>query len=185
MAELRIARRYAKSIFGLAEERKVTEQVFADMQLIVATCKTSPDLLALLRDPVVNTDKKDNILNLIFGDKTNVLTMTFIRIITRKGRELFLYEIAKEFVKLYKSAQGIFTAHLTSPFKMDKALRDQIISKVKLGIGESVEIVEHVDPSLIGGFILRMGDKQYDTSVAKKLKQLKQEFDTNYYEKAI
>ena len=183
MADSKVARRYAKSLLGLAQERKIADKVYEDMQLITATCDSSRDLFTLLRNPIVNTDKKDAIIKAIFGARIDALSLTFINIITRKGREFYLYDIAAEFIQLYKNSKGILTVHVTTATKIDAALRDQILAKVNLNKDQSIEIVEKLDPSLIGGFILRVGDKQFDTSVSKKLKQLKNEFDDNLYVK--
>ncbi len=183
MADSKVARRYAKSLLGLAQERNIADKVFADMQLITATCESSREFALLLRNPIVNTDKKDAVIKALFGSKIDALSFSFIQIITRKSREFYLYEIADEYVKLYKKSKGILTVHIKSAAKIDSSLRDQIISRVSLQQGQSIEVIEELDPSLIGGFILRVGDRQFDTSVSKKLKQLKNEFDDNLYVK--
>ncbi len=183
MIESKVSRRYAKSLLGLAGERNIAAKVFADMQLITATCEASRDLMVLLRNPIVSTDKKDAIIKALFGAKVDPVSLAFINIITRKGREFYLYEIASEFVKLYKAQQGVLTVHVKTATKIDQALRDQIVAKVNLNKGQSIEVIEELDPALIGGFILRVGDQQFDTSVSKKLKQLKNEFDDNLYVK--
>lgn len=181
MAELKVARRYAKSLLGLAQERNLGEKVFTDMQLVSNTCEASRELVLLLRNPIVQGDKKEAVIKALFGSKMEPLSNEFINIIIRKGRENQLDGISKEYVKLYKELKGVVTAHVTSAVKMDDNFRQTVLSLVKAAKGEQVELMEQVDASLIGGFVLRVGDQQFDTSVSRKLKQLKNEFDDNLY----
>ncbi|MBL7923101.1 MAG: ATP synthase F1 subunit delta [Bacteroidia bacterium] len=183
MVETKVARRYAKSLLGLAQERDLTEKVYADMELINATCQASRDFVTLLRNPIVQGDKKEAVLKALFGPKFNDLSNEFINIIIRKGRENHLDAIAAEFISLYKESKGIVIAYVTTATPMDAALRETIMGMVRKSKGDKVELVEKVDPSLIGGFILRVGDEQHNTSVSRKLKQLKNEFGVNLYVK--
>ena len=181
MAELKVARRYAKSLLGLAQERNLADKVFADMELVQATCEASRDLVLLLRNPIVQGDKKEAVINALFGSKMDALSNAFINIIIKKGRENQLDAIATEYVRIYKEMKGVVTVHVTTAVKMDDAIRQTVLAMVKSAKGDKVELKEEVDPSLIGGFVLRVGDQQYDTSISRKLKQLKNEFDDNLY----
>lgn len=183
MVETKVARRYAKSLLGLAQERNMAERVFADMELVHATCEASRDFVTLLRNPIVQADKKEAVIKAIFGAKMDALSSAFIAIIIKKGRENQLDGIAAEFIHLYKESKGIVIANVSTATPMDAALRETILNMVKKSKGDKVELVEEVDPSLIGGFVLRVGDQQYDTSVSRRLKQLKNEFDDNLYVK--
>jgi F-type H+-transporting ATPase subunit delta len=181
MAELKIARRYAKSLLGLAQERNIADKVFADMELVHATCEASREFVLLLRNPIVQGDKKEAVINALFGGKLDALTSAFVNIIIRKGRESILDGMAAEYIRIYKDNRGIVIANVTTAVKMDDSIRQQVMSLVKAAKGDKIELVETVDPSLIGGFVLRVGDQQYDTSISRKLKQLKNEFDDNLY----
>ncbi len=179
----RVALRYAKSLFDLALEQKVSEAVFADMELVEKTCTESAELVVLLNSPIVTTDRKIAIMNDIFKDKTSALTMAFINIILTKRREQYIPAIAAEFVEMYKKHMGIEVAYLTTATKIDDATRQTIIDLVAKQSGKKVELVEKVDADVIGGFILRYGDNQVDTSIAGKIRALKKEFEQNLYVK--
>lgn len=181
MADTKLARRYAKSLLDLALERNMVEKVYGDMQLVADTCTASRELSLLLKNPIVNTDKKDNIIRALFGNKIDALTMAFFNIITRKGRESYLEDIAKSFVDLYKTNKGIRIAHVTTAVPLDAATRERIMNIVKQAKGNQVELVEKIDKDLIGGFVLRVGDEQIDTSISKELRNLRNEFDDNLY----
>ena len=183
MAETKLARRYAKSLLDLALERNMIDKVFSDMQLVSDTITANRDLSLLLKNPIVNTDKKDNIIRGLFGNKIDSVTMAFFNIITRKGRESYLEEIAKSFIDLYKTNKGIRIAHVTTAVPLDAEMRERIINIVKQARGNQLELVEKIDKDLIGGFVLRVGDEQIDTSISKELRNLKKEFDDNLYVK--
>lgn len=181
--DTKLARRYAKSLLDLAVERNMVDKVYGDMQLVADTCTASRELSLLLKNPIVNTGKKDSIIRALFGDKIDAMTMSFFNIITRKGRESYLEDIAKAFIDLYKVKKGIRIAYVTTAIPLDTAMRDSIMQIVKQAKGNQVELVEKVDKDLIGGFVLRVGDEQIDTSVSKELRNLKNEFDKNLYVK--
>ncbi len=181
MADIKLARRYAKSLIDLALERNIVDKVYGDMQLVSNTITANRDLALLLKNPIVNTDKKNNIIIALFSTKIDAVTMAFFNIITLKGRESYLEEIAKSFIDLYKTNKGIRIAHVTTAIPLDAATRERIINIVKQAKGNQLELVEKVDKNLIGGFILRVGDEQVDTSISKELRNLKNEFDDNLY----
>jgi F-type H+-transporting ATPase subunit delta len=132
-----------------------------------------------LANPIIHSYKKDSILKQIFEPHVNKITMSFIDIVVRKGREKYLVPIAKEFIEEYKVLKGIRTAEITSAIGLDDTLRKQVYELVRKGTQSEVELVEKVDSKLIGGFILRIGDKQYDASIASSLRKLQQSFSFN------
>ena len=179
--ETKLARRYATSLLDLASERNMVDKVYSDMLLVSETISASRELSRLLKNPIVNTDKKDGVIKSLFGNKIDAMTMSFFNIITRKGRESHLEDIAKSFIELYKAQKGIETAYITTAVPLDGAMREKIMSVVKQAKGNQVELVEKVDKNIIGGFVLRVGDEQVDTSISKELRNLKNEFDDNLY----
>lgn len=185
MVDSKVARRYARSLIGLAQERNLTDKVYADMELVRSVCDANRDLVLMLNNPIVQTDKKNIVLKAIFAGKVDALTISFMDIITRKGREAYLPAIAIEYIQMYKFQNGVKTAFVKTATPMDTALRAEIMGLLKTSQGEKVELVEEVDKDLIGGFILRVGDKQHDASVSTKLRQLKNQFDDNLYNKEV
>jgi F-type H+-transporting ATPase subunit delta len=183
MTESKVARRYAKSLLGLATENNITEKVFSDMQLIASACQNSRDLALLMKNPTINTDKKDAVIKSIFSGKVDQVTLTFMNLMTKKGRERYLTDIAQEYINIYKESIGIKVAYVTTATPIDDQLREQVLDIVKKMKGSKIELVETVNKNIIGGFILRIGDEQFDASVLKKLRQLKNEFDDNIYVK--
>lgn len=184
MSEYRIASRYAKSLLDLAVEKKVLEEVNKDMQLLTGIADESRDLVLMLKSPIITHDKKLAVLTKVFKGKVNEMTMSFFTILTKKHREAYLITIAEEFHHQYNAHKGIEEATITTTFPLTDALRKEFVSVVERISSKKVELTEKIDESLIGGFILKIGDRQIDDSINSKLKALKLEFTKNHYEKA-
>ena len=185
MAQIKVASRYAKSLLGLVAEKGNMEEAFKDMSLIQKTCSENRDLVVLLKSPVVNTEKKVSILNTVYGKEVSEVTMLFINLITKNRREGSLPEIADAFVSQYKAMKGITTAVVTSATVLADDAKKKIQDLVQKEVGGTVEIEMEINPELIGGFILRIGDKQLDTSILSKIGDLRQEFKNNSFVKGI
>ena len=178
MSVSRIAGRYAKSLLDLAQEQGKLDTILADVQSF-KEATTNRDLLLMLKSQIINTDKKRSVVSAIFGDRLDQLTNAFIDIIMRKGREQYLPEICDEFVNQYRGLKNITSATVTSAVALNEAtltkIKNKIMSEMTDGAGE-VEVITKVDPALIGGFVIEVGDRLYDASVAHKLGKLKKEF---------
>jgi F-type H+-transporting ATPase subunit delta len=181
MIETKVARRYAKSLLGLANEQGALDAVNSDMKSFVNVCRENRNLELMLANPIVHADKKKNILNGLFAHQMNKLTLAFFDIVIRKGREKYLVHIAKEFTEVYKVLKGIKTAEIISAVGLDDQLRARVYETVRNGTQSEVELIEKVDKNLIGGFILRIGDTQYDASIVSNLRKLARAFSSNPY----
>jgi len=163
-----------------AIEQKELEAVAADVELISETCRQSRDLVVLLRSPVIKVDKKVAVLNKIFVGKIGSISLNFIGIIAKRNREDLIPEIAHAFVNLYKEHQGIIAAEVISAVPLDDDLRKKVNAFIQRH-SEKVELTEVVNDRIIGGLIIRIGDKQYDDSILKRINELKREFSKNPY----
>ncbi|MEM6321849.1 MAG: ATP synthase F1 subunit delta [Bacteroidota bacterium] len=182
MSVTRIASRYAKSLLDLAQEQNKLDRVLEDVETFQQATEQR-DFFLLLKSPIVNPDKKGTILKEIFSEKFDELTMAFVNIVLRKGREGYLPDIAKEFITQYRSLKHISTVKVTTATALSEAslaaIKQQLQGSDKTEA--NIEIVTEVNPNLIGGFVIEFDDKLYDASVAHKLSQLKKEFSGNQY----
>ncbi len=186
MADSRAASRYVKSLLGLAVEKNVLEAVHRDMLLFSEAIRNSRALELLLLSPVIRHGKKLEILRKIFAGKVHNLTMSFFEIITRKNREPILVEIARAFHNAYNEYKDIGKAQVTTTVPLDANLRAEFERLVKkYSDKKQIELLEKVDPELIGGFILNVGDRQVDASIRNKIKTLKVKFSQNPYIKEL
>lgn len=177
-----VASRYVKSLLGLAVEKGALDQVHADMQLFTKVCESNRDFLLMLRSPVIKHDKKNEVLKKLFQGKVNALTYAIFDIITRKNREPLLPEIAATFHHAYNVYKGIGEASVTTATPLDKELRGEIEAIArKISAKSQMELHEKVDPEMIGGFVLKVGDQQIDSSLKNKLNALKIKFSNNPY----
>ncbi|PKV67409.1 ATP synthase F1 subunit delta [Pontibacter ramchanderi] len=181
MSEIRVASRYAKSLIELAQEKGVLEQVKEDMDMFANVMGQNRDLKLLMRNPIVKSDKKLAVINALFKGKVNDLTLAFFSIVARKGRESVLEFIASEFAKQYNVYKGITTASVTTAVPLTEELRNELGQRLVAQTGQRVELEEKIDPSLIGGFVLRVGDQQIDSSVKYNLSKLRNKFKDNPY----
>lgn len=186
MADSRAASRYVKSLLGLAVDKNVLEEVHRDMLLFSEVVSKSRPLVLLLENPVIKHHIKLAVLKKIFQGKVHALTMTFFDIIVRKNREPILVSIAREFHNAYNEYKGIGKAMVTTAVPLDSKLRAEFEKLVqKYSDKKHIELIEKVDPDLIGGFVLNVGDRQVDASVQSKLKTLKLKFSQNPYIKEL
>lgn len=177
MSEIKVASRYAKSLLDLAKENNTLEEVKNDMVLLDQVIDKNSELKAILENPIVPLDKKVAILNGVFGDNVNKITQSFFKIIVNKGRSAVIYGTAKQFIQQYNVLKGIVTAEVTTAIALDSSAKQEVVSIVKKELGANEVIVkEKVDGKIIGGFVLKVGDKQFDASIANGLSKLKKEF---------
>lgn len=184
MSDFKVASRYAKSLLELSIEKGVLESVHADMNRFLEICKVSTEFSSVLKSPVVPSDKKRNILKSVLGTGASEVTQTFIELLSKKGREDTLPSVAKEFITQYNLHLGIQRAEITTTLPIDETLRSRFIEIVKEISGkDKVVLEEKINGQIIGGFVLKINDRQLDESLSSKLRKLRLEFTENLYEK--
>ena len=176
MSEITVAIRYAKSLIDLAVEQKALEQVNNDMEFFVRTIKANSELNAVLVNPIIYHDKKIQILDAIFGGKVSPVTIAFFKLMVNKNRAEVLYPAAQEFINQYDVINNIIKATVVSAAELSEANKKTIVAEIEASTKGTVKLTAKVDPALIGGFILTVGDRQVDTSISSSLTKLKKEF---------
>ena len=176
MSLSRIAKRYAKPLLELAEERKMLEEVKHDMEMFDGICADNKDFVNMLKSPIIAHLKKAEILDAIFRGKVNELTLLIFSTITKKNREGILPNVAQEFLRLYNDKKGFQEATVTTTFSLDAEMRKQVESLVSELSGKKPMLKEFVDPEIVGGFVLKLGDRQVDESLSGKLQDLRLKF---------
>jgi len=172
----RIGYRYAKSIFGLSEEKKILDTVHKDMTTVAEICAGSPDLVAMLKSPLISQGKKGNIVNAVFkGQFQSELVPLLTDMLVRKRREMYLPEVAKSFLKLYDDSKGIERGTLISAIKLSAKEESDIQQAMEAKLGKKLELEMEVNPDLIGGFVLKVEDQLFDGSISSSLRKIRQE----------
>ena len=183
MRDIKVASRYAKSLLKIAIEENTLVELHSDMVLVNDVCNNNHDLVLMLKSPIIRTDKKKAILSEIFGKNISPMSNAFISIILTKKRGGLLSDIANAFIDIYKLHKNITTASITSAIELSKDQKSKIINLLLNDKRDNIELKEMVNPDIIGGVIVRIGDKQVDESIRRKLKNLEMEFDENPYVK--
>ncbi len=185
MRQTRIGKRYATALFDLAQETNTLEKVSADIGLIQTVLKENKDFRNVLKSPIIKPDKKEAIIREIFENKIDPLSIQFLLIITRKKREEYIESIIREFIELYKEYKNIITTYLQTAIKIDSKIKGEVVDLLHGQTGGEIQLIEEVKKELIGGFVLKYKDYQYDASVSKKIADLKKDFNINLYERRI
>ena len=175
MSDFRVASRYARSVFDLSIELKKVDKVYADMLVLDQVCKDNRNLVTLLKNPIVRYDYKLRVLHNVFEKHVDELTIRFFDLICRKNRSSILPETSKVFVMLYHDFKGIVKADVTSAVKLSAAIKKDFENLVAKATGKKVELDAIVDESLLGGYVLKIGDNQIDNSLKSKLNNLRRE----------
>jgi len=175
MAGHRAAIRYAKAMIEISEEKGQLDAVFADMELISKTLEENHDLRNLLKNPIVNSEKKQTILNRIFSNHVDEITNTFVNALTKKKREELLEAISNQFIAKYQEMKGLVVANVTTAVALNADSKANVLALIKQHVDGEVELIESINPKLIGGFVVRIGDKMIDASISRKINDLKKE----------
>lgn len=173
MSQSIIAYRYAKALIDLANEQGVVNEVNTDMAFFEEVCEQNDEFTAVMASPIVRHEKKFGILRKIFENRVNKVTYSIFNVLTTKNRENLILPIAQEFQKIFNDQNGIQKVQVSSAEKLNEKQLSDLNKIVESAVKKKVILEERIDESLIGGYVLRVGDTQIDTSVKKKLNDLK------------
>jgi F-type H+-transporting ATPase subunit delta len=176
MKQSKAARTYAKSLLKLAVEKNVLEDVKKDMETVYQVCEESSELQSVLESPIVSGAKKEEVLNKIFKTSLSEVSYKFIELVSNNQRESLLHNMAFSFGDLYLEQKNILRAVITSVNGVGDALKTKVAELVKTSYNKEVLIEEKNDTTLIGGFVITIGDKQVDASISKQLANLHNSF---------
>lgn len=181
MKGARPALRYARAILNLAKESGLETEVNADMQFINATISENDDLQTMLKSPVIKAADKKKVLNAIFTDKVNAVSLGLFNLLEENKRMVMLQPIASQYTIIYDYLKSMNIAKVTTAVALTKEMEEKVLNKVVELTGNKTSIENTVDPSILGGFILRVGDMQYDASISNNFNELRREFDNSQY----
>jgi F-type H+-transporting ATPase subunit delta len=174
MNESRISVRYAKALFDAAIERELLEQTEADMTLILDMSSLT-EFRQLTDNPTIPPSKKIAIFSDTFSSHVNQLTLDLAGLVFKNRREEYLAAIARNYISMSKKHLGIAEVSLTTAYKTDRKTSESIRKEVARTLDTNIDMKEKVDPSIIGGFIIRVEDRLFDASVREKLRRIKKE----------
>lgn len=174
MAEL-IVRRYAAALFDIAGSNNEIEQYQKEVEVILKSINDEPDFLRVLENQKITLDEKVSFVEKIFLNQISSSIVGLMVLIIKKGRQQFLSQIFEAFLEMVKSSNGILKATVTSAIQLKDSQLSTIKNKLEESVEAKVELEAVVDPSIIAGLIIRLGDKVVDASVQGKMQALKKE----------
>ena len=177
----KVAKRYAKALLDYSIEKHEEDNFSQEISSLVEVVRENPDLRALLHSPIVRMEIKHKVLQEVFSQRSPILNL-LIEVLVENKRVSDLYDIAREYVIQYNRYKGKTTAYLTTAVELPESLKAQFVQKaIALSGGKKITLESRVEPQLIGGFILRIDDLQYNASIAHKLYGIKEQLSENVY----
>ena len=177
----KVAKRYAKALLDYSIEKHEEDNFVQEISSLVEVVRENPDLRALLHSPIVRMEIKHKVLQEVFSQCSAILNL-LIEILLENKRVSDLYDIAREYIIQYNRCKGKTTAYLTTAVELSESLKAQFVQKaIALSGGKKITLESRVEPQLIGGFILRIDDLQYNASIAHKLYGIKEQLSENVY----
>ena len=173
MNQSKINVRYAKALFSLGEELGLTDKLRDDVEFVETLCRESAAFIQLLENPVVSISKKKAVVQAILKPYVSDLGLRFFLLIIEKQREANIPGISRNFLDLVRTSRGIVPALITTAGKLSEDTLTAIRKSLEAETGMIIELTDKVNPGLIGGMVIRIVDKQYDGSVATRLKKVK------------
>ena len=181
MNQSKISVRYAKALFLLAAEKGLIDEIKNDIDNIKVISETVEEFKFLVESPVVETSQKRAALESALKGSVNQITLNFIDLVTKNKREIFINDICRNFLDLVRKDKGIESASFVTATDIDEAILSDVKNIADDYFKTNVELSSIVDEKILGGYILRVGDKQFDASVNSKLKKVKQHLmNTNF-----
>lgn len=171
----RAATRYAKAVLDLAVERDVTTAVNEDMKTVLTTVSRNKELRNFLNSPIVSATKKRDALHEIFKN-INGLTTGTINLLVDNNRSNILHDVSVQYIYLFEQLNKRVIATVTTAVELTAELEQKILAKAKELAGKEVTLEQKIDPSIVGGFILRVGDQEINASVTSTFSDLKRAF---------
>lgn len=168
-----VAKRYAEALFEVANEKSLLEQTEKDLQLIVEVIKETEDLMAFLRHPKIDLKAKKELIETNFKDSISTISKNFVYQLIDSGRIEFIGEIYKLFVKYANDARGIVDVEAVTAIPLNESNKEKVLQSFVQKLGKEVHLKNTVDPTLLGGMVVKVGDRVYDGSINKQLEVLK------------
>ena len=173
MRGTRAALRYAKAMLSYAQESKAAEAVANDMYSLISLLQDNNEVQTMLENPILPVAEKEAVLKELFS-QASPETFKLFSLLAAKNRLATLAVTGEQYVRLYAQTQGEVTAIVTTAIGLTPSLKQAVLEKAKGLTKENVQLENKIDPGIIGGFILKIGDLQYDASVSHQLKSIKE-----------
>lgn len=167
-----VASRYAEALFALAQEQDLIAPVERDLTLLANTLAEHQELDQVLQHRRIESRDKYSLLEELFGKEFHELTLNFLGVLLEKRREGYLADIITGFRREVDLARGILEAEIRTAVELPPEGKEALAAGLTKATGKEMRFEYRVEPELVAGAVLRIGDKVIDGSIATRLKRL-------------
>ena len=168
-----VARRYAQALYQDALQKNCVDRVDEDVLMIQESIKSSPELDRFFQDPVLTADKKIKVVDALFADRVHATTHGLLHLLVLKGRENLFSLVASSYKEMRDKQLGIVEAQVKAALPLSAEDEKKVVEGIEALTGKKVRLNSTVDPAILGGLIIRVGDTVYDGSVLHQLGTLR------------
>lgn len=173
MSEQTVLRRYANALYQEAARQDCVEAIDEDIDLLRVTLDETREFARLVESPAIPQDKKKEVLRALLGERVHALTLRFVELLVDKDRETLLSSLLDTYRTLRDDMLNIVEVQARTPKPLDEGERDKLVQRLQAMTGKDVRLDVIENPDLIGGLVIRIGDRVYDGSVRQKLENLR------------
>jgi F-type H+-transporting ATPase subunit delta len=174
MAEL-VSKVYAEALFDVALESAQLDLVEEQYQFVCQVFNENPEFLELYRAPNIALDERKTILDQAFSGKVIPELMNFLKLLLDKNRGFYVLQIGKEFQQMIEDHKGILKGVVSVTCALGEDQLKKLEEKLSASTGKNVMLTQKIDPEIIGGLVVQLGDKVIDNSLKKKLEDMKED----------
>ena len=182
MSNRSLSRRYAQALFLSSQEKNLLDEVETELKMVVASIKGSRELFRIISRDIIPTEEKKALLVKLFQGKISPQTMNFIKLVMDKHREKYLQEMLSEYIVLADTARNMLEAEVKTAVEMSPQQQELLKKQLSTYTGKDVRLNIELDPSLLGGVMIKIGDKVYDGSARQQLQALKERLESVYFD---
>ena len=176
IGDSKATRRYARALFNVALERNEVDDVARNLQTVTETVSDSPELMMVLHHPQLTRERRKAILLRVFENSIRPDVEHFLALLVEKDRATIIPGVAREFARLVDEYRGASDATVISAIELTAKQKDALIARLKSQMSLNViRLQSRVDPAILGGLVVRVGDKLFDGSVYSQLNQLREQ----------
>lgn len=173
MNQSKIAVRYAKALFQLALEKNTLDAVYNDVVMVNQALKDFGQFGLYLKSPVVKPSQKLTLIKEAFTGHISEISLSFLGLLVHNKRENHLEDIIRRFFDVFRDYKGIKSAVITTAVPLNDQMKEKFHALLSSIYKTGIELEATENASIVGGFVLKVGDQQYDASVATGLKRMK------------
>lgn len=171
-SEIIIGKRYARAVFEIAQTSDTIDQTGTELEQISNLIHSNPELRSLIENPVIDVDVKKNALKQSLQQQVSTVTLNTLQLMIDRGREKYLPAVVKAYRQLSYEYTGKAIALVYSPYPLSDSEKSTIAAQFGRVTKKTIEIKNEVDPKLLGGLKVQIGDTIYDGSLATKLETM-------------